>query len=249
MGLILDMLNKVNDVSPDNFYGAISEILSKKKKAFVVTANPEIIMNGRNNNEVFNILYKKAIVIPDGIGVAKAVGFLKGKEVARNTGVDLVEFLLEESNRMNYKILIYGSKQNVLESLKEKCDKIYPNIEFEGMYNGYENSEQYVLKQIEKSKADIYLIALGSPRQELFINSFFEYIEYGVCVGVGGSFDVLSGHIKRAPGFFINHNLEWLYRVLTQPKRLRRFVRGNIKFVLLFVPELFKIKFCKTKME
>lgn len=247
MNLILNMLNRVNDLEPESFYNKVSEMLSKKEKMFVVTANPEIIMNGCNNEEVFGILSEKAVVIPDGIGVAKAVGALRSKKISRNTGVELVEFLLKECNKKNYRILIYGSKEEVLKSFKKKCDEIWPNIEFDGLYNGYDYTEKEVLNRIKESKPDVYLVALGSPKQELFINKFYERIENGVCVGVGGSLDVLSGHVKRAPKFFIKCNLEWLYRVATEPKRLKRFVNGNIKFLVLFIPELIRTKWLKSK--
>lgn len=81
-------------------------------------------------------------------------------------------------------------------------------------------------------------MALGTPRQELFINSFYDEIGKGICVGIGGSMDVLSGHVKRAPQFFLTHNLEWLYRITTEPKRMQRFIKGNIMFVFVFIKDM-----------
>lgn len=240
MNSVVQILESVSTYSAKNFYEKIRNDLNNKTKRFVVTANPEIIMNGRKNERMFEILTKEAIVIPDGIGVSKAVQFLKKNIVERNTGVDFAEFLLKLANDKGYRVFIYGAKQEILDALTERCKKEWPRIIFTGVYNGYENSEEYILKKLRARRAEIYLIALGTPRQELFINKFFGEINSGICVGVGGSLDVLSGQIRRAPKFFLRHNLEWLYRISTQPNRLKRFLQGNVLFVFVFLLDYMK---------
>ena len=234
---VVEILENVSIYNSKIFYKRIQDDLQNGIKRFVVTANPEIIMNGRKNKRMFEILTEKAVVIPDGIGVSKTVQFLKKSLVARNTGVDFVEFLLKLANDKEYEVFIYGSRQNVLDALVERCRKEWPQIIFSGIYNGYENSEEYILGELKKNKnkSKIYLVALGTPRQELFIDKFFGEIDSGICVGVGGSLDVLSGEIKRAPEFFLKYNLEWLYRISTQPNRLGRFFKGNVLFVFVFL--------------
>ena len=234
---VIDILNVIDGSCPSDFYIFVKELIKKEQKQFVVTANPEIIMLARNNEEMYEILTNKAIVIPDGIGVVKAMNLL-GKKAVRNTGVELVEFLLKEAEERDLKVFIYGSKQENLEKLNE----LYPTISFVGLYNGYDYKQHEILQYMKGVKADIYLVALGTPRQELFINSFYNEISKGICVGVGGSIDVLSGCVKRAPEFFINHNLEWLYRITKEPKRIGRFIRGNIVFIFVYISDYIKTK-------
>ena len=115
--------------------------------------------------------------------------------------------------------------------LKEK----YPNLVLAGATNGYEKDKDKVFDKIAKTKPDIILVALGIPLQEKLIYKHLNEFDKGIFVGVGGSFDVISGHKKRAPKIFIKLNLEWLYRILKEPKRLKRFYDSNVKF-------LFKVK-------
>lgn len=237
---VVEILENVSTYNSTVFYDKIQDDLQNGIKRFIVTANPEIIMNGRKSKRMFEILTEKAIVIPDGIGVSKTVQVLKKKLVARNTGVDFVEFLLKLANDKEYEVFIYGSKQDVLDALIKRCKKEWPKIVFSGIYNGYENSEEYILEELKGNKSKIYLVALGTPRQELFIDKFFGGIDSGICVGVGGSLDVLSGEIKRAPEFFLKYNLEWLYRISTQPNRLGRFFKGNVLFVFVFLLDYLK---------
>ncbi len=234
---IVEILGNVTVLKPDQFYEYIAQSIKKKEKKFIVTANPEIVMLGRKNEEMLHILKNKAIVIPDGIGVVKAVNAL-GRNAVRNTGIEFVVYLLDEANKHNLDVFIYGAKEEVLNDFKEKCTKNWPNIHFSGLYNGYTSNDKDVIKEIKKNTSDIYFVALGTPRQELFINSFYDEIGKGICVGIGGSMDVLSGHVKRAPQFFLTHNLEWLYRITTEPKRMQRFIKGNIMFVFVFIKDM-----------
>ena len=111
--------------------------------------------------------------------------------------------------------------------IKEK----YPNLKIAGMTNGYVEDKDAVFKKIKKAKPDICLVALGIPAQEKLIYKHLDEFDKGIFVGVGGSLDVLSGTKKRAPKLFIKLNLEWLYRIAKEPKRLKRFWDNNVKFI------------------
>ena len=187
------------------------------------------------NEDMFNLLTCDEVdIIPDGIGVVKVVEHVrKIKNVSRNTGVELVSFLLNELNNNNMNLFVYGAKKSVLNDFILLCDKKYPNIHIVGAFDGYENDPDTVRERIIHTDADSILVALGTPRQELFINSFFSCIDHGICIGVGGSIDVLSGNKSRAPAFFINHNLEWLYRICKEPKRIGRFIRNTCSFIMM----------------
>ena len=112
---------------------------------------------------------------------------------------------------------------------KDNLGKIHKEkVQYE---NGYVEDKQKVFDEIEKLSPDLVLVALGIPAQELLINKNFEKFNKGIFIGVGGSFDVLSGTKKRAPKFFIKFHLEWLYRITTEPKRMKRFLDSNVKYL------------------
>lgn len=238
MKKIIDILQKVCVDEPNDFYKSVKRVINEHHKMLIVTANPEIIMMGKNNDRMHDLLMNKSCIIPDGIGVVKAEKILGKRNAQRNPGISLVEYLLEQGSKENYKVFLYGSKAKVLDDFKEVCNTKYPGIEFVGLYDGYTHSDEEMKQTAIKAKADVYLAALGTPHQELFLSELIENIASGVCIGIGGSIDVLSGNIKRAPSFFIDHNLEWLYRITTQPKRLKRFYQGNICFVFTLIKEL-----------
>ena len=243
MGRLIEILEKVNIENSDSFYEWIDKQILLNKKQFIITANPEIIMLGKKNEEM-SVLMEKATIIPDGIGVVKALKLLKKKSY-RNTGIELVTHLLNYANENSLKVFIYGAKEEVLIDFKKNCEKKWKNVKFSGMYNGYDYKKEDVAEKIKESDSDIILVALGTPRQEVFINIFYDALEKGICVGIGGSIDVLSGHVQRAPKWFINHNLEWLYRITSEPKRLKRFWDGNILFVVELLKEIIIKRFCE----
>ena len=119
-----------------------------------------------------------------------------------------------------------------------KIKTLYPNINIVGTYNGYDYNKDDVFKDIVKRQPDIVLVALGIPSQEKLIYKYLHKFNKGIFVGVGGSFDVLSGYKKRAPKIFIKLNLEWLYRLVCEPQRIKRFYNNNIKFIF----KILKIK-------
>lgn len=228
------LLNKFCIDERQIFYGSIKDCIDKEIKKSVITANPEIVMMAVKNEDLNKFfLDKDTIVIPDGIGVVNTLKRkYKNKKIKRNTGIDFVSFLLEYADESHLKICIYGSQERVLKDFKNKYEKKYPNIVFAEVLNGYDYSTEFAADAIIKTNSDIVLVALGSPRQELFINNMISSLKKGICVGVGGSLDVLSGHKKRAPIFFINLNIEWLYRIVSEPQRMKRFFKNNVPFMI-----------------
>lgn len=221
-------------ISPNEYYQHIAKLLSDSEKRFVITANPEIVMMIYRDEIMKGVCDREDTdLIPDGIGVVSVLKrLLKIKNIQRNTGIDLVSFLLTYANENSNKVFIYGAKQEVLEDFLNICKINYPNIIFTNAINGYVCNQDEVKQAAIESDADIYFVALGAPRQELFIESIYGDIQHGICIGIGGSIDVLSGHTKRAPEFLLKNNLEWLYRILSEPKRIRRFIFSNCVFWL-----------------
>lgn len=215
------------------FQKILAKHLEEEKRLFVVTANPETLMTGQENSEFDRLLMDgETCIVPDGIGTVKAAHMLGYDVAERVTGVEISQFLLKEAARQGKTVFLLGAKEEVVSALAGKLAAKYPNLGILGYENGYVKDKDAVFDRIAELRPDVVLVALGIPQQELLIYRHLRQFEKGIFVGVGGSFDVLSGMKKRAPEIFIKLNLEWLYRITTEPKRLGRFFRSNIMFIL-----------------
>ena len=226
----------------DAFEKEMYHALINEEKKFVITANPETLMIGQNDKEFDKVLKSKdSTIVPDGIGVVKAARLLGYDVKERVTGVELSKKLLEYADKEEKSIFLFGAKEMVLQLLAKKIKKDYPGVKIIGMENGYVENKEEVMEEIVSKNPDIVLVALGIPQQELLIARHLKSAEKGIFVGVGGSFDVLSGLKQRAPKIFIKLNLEWLYRIAKEPKRIKRFIKSNV----IFVAKVIKMKLKK----
>lgn len=228
-----EYFEKLYKGNAESFHSRLKESLSKNEKEFVVTANPEAFMYGSCDSEVNDLLCDKRVsVVADGIGLIKGAKMVGISLPGRIPGVEIAEKLFEYGNELASSVFLFGAKQEVIDAMQRVLSEKYPNLKIAGMENGYVSDKDAVFEEIKKAKPDIVLVALGMPAQEKLIYKHFDDFEKGIFVGVGGSFDVLSGTKKRAPAFFINHNIEWLYRITKEPKRMKRFFDNNIKFFI-----------------
>jgi N-acetylglucosaminyldiphosphoundecaprenol N-acetyl-beta-D-mannosaminyltransferase len=221
---ILDIpfVNKTKDDIVNDLY---NQYLKEEKKAFIVTANPEIVMHARTDTDYLYTLSKADYIIPDGIGVVIASRLKKQPLIERVPGFELMEELLALSNEHPIKVYIVGAKPEVLEKAVVNVKKKYPNLHLVGYHHGYfEDENEEIIHEIQESEPDLVLVALGFPRQEKWIKENMSRVQKGVFIGVGGSIDVLAGHVKRAPVIWQKVHLEWFYRLLQQPSRWRRMV-------------------------
>lgn len=220
----------------DGLKKSVIEDIDDNKKSFIVAINPEKILKAREDEKLKELLNSADYQIPDGIGVVYASKLKKGKIKSRITGIDCMEMLCNEANDKGYKIFLYGAKKEVIKEAKKSLEKKYENIKIVGAIDGYEKNNDKIIKEINKSKADIIFVALGSPKQENWILENKDKVCIKIFQGVGGSFDVISGNIKRAPIWMQKIGLEWLYRLIKEPKRIFR----QIKLVKFLVLVLFK---------
>lgn len=199
---------------------------------FIVNINPEIITKNYKNGELKNVFNSQKYQIPDGIGIIYASKIQKGNITKRITGIDLMHAICKKSCEFNCSIFLYGSKEGISEKAKKELENLYSKINIVGICSGYED-ENTVIEKINKSNANILFVGLGSPKQEQFIiNNMDKLQNIKIFMPVGGSFDVISKSLKRAPNWIIKCNLEWLYRLFQEP---RRFFRQLIlvKFIFL----------------
>ena len=227
-----DILEKIYNEEENIFYNILEDLLTTNKKKFIITVNPEIIMKSYKNIEIKEMLLNdNNILVPDGISIIKKAKQYNINIKERITGVDISSKALEICNKNKKSIYLFGSKKEVLDKLIININQKYPNINIVGFSDGYVEDKDKVMQEIISLSPDLILIALGVPNQELLINKYIEKAKKGVFIGVGGTFDVLSGCKKRAPKLFIKLNLEWLYRIICEPTRLKRFIQNNIVFM------------------
>ena len=223
--------DKIYKNGREEFYKELEQSLVNEEKKFIVTANPETLMQSEKNEELKKaVLDKNTITVPDGIGILKGAKKLKYDIKETILGIDIALKLIELGNAKNKKIFLFGAKKEVIEKMKEVIKRDYSNCEIVGAIEGYVDDKEQVFEEMKELEPDIILVALGIPKQEILIYRHLDLFKKGIFVGVGGSFDVISGCKKRAPKIFIKLKLEWLYRITREPARLKRFYQSNIKY-------------------
>lgn len=208
----------------------------------VVTANPIIIMTGLNNPAYMDVLRSAELVVPDGTGLVWAAGYTGNPVKERVAGFDLLHELLRKGESYGWRIYLLGSTAEVIQETARRLQMQYPGIVIAGYRDGFFGAEQdeEVVAGIRESKADLLFVARGVDTQEPWIGKYKRELGVPVMMGVGGSFDVISGRARRAPKAFQKLRMEWLYRLLKEPSRFGRML-DLPKFVLKVVRERDKV--------
>ncbi|MCM3736334.1 WecB/TagA/CpsF family glycosyltransferase [Bacillus cytotoxicus] len=192
----------------------------------VVTANPEIVMCAKKDATFQQTLMQVDLITPDGIGVVKASGMLGTPLKERVAGFDFMCNLFERlsQEKKTVSVFLLGAKPHVIERAAQTLTERYAAVSIVGAQDGYfkQGKEEEIIARIQEVKPDILLVALGFPRQENFIQNNKHRLQVKVAVGVGGSFDVWAGEVKRAPRWIQAIHLEWFYRLCSNPTRWRR---------------------------
>lgn len=206
--------------------------LLRGEKSYIVTANPEIVMRTREDSHYKHMVQQADYIAPDGAGVVLASKYLKEPVAERIAGFDLMLDLLTFAEKNELTCYFLGAKKNVNDKLIVELKKLYPKLIIAGKQHGYFSMEdQKVVNEVKTTNPDLVFVALGSPRQEQWITNNMHIFSKGLFMGVGGSFDVLAGEVKRAPNIWIKFNLEWFYRLLRQPFRWKRILKA-IEFII-----------------
>ena len=200
------------------------EMLNGSTSNLIVTPNPEIVMKAKDDPEYKEILNKASLVIPDGIGIIKGANILGTPLKERVAGYDLICNLLEKHQNGDKPFYFWGSKPEIAEIAKKKLEEKYPNIKILGVDNGYFDDEKKkeIIQKLTELKPDVLLVGTGFPRQEKLINEMLPLNIFKIAIGCGGSIDVLSGTVKRAPKIFIKLHIEWSWRLIKEPTRIGR---------------------------
>ena len=230
MGVGFDNLTK------REFVDRARQMLSSREKGYVVTPNAEIVYEAVHDDTFRDLLNGAALVLPDGAGVvlgAKILGTpLKEKVAGIEFGEEICKLLAETGG----KLYLLGSKPGIADQAGEKLKEKYPGLMICGTADGYFRDEAAAVARINEAEPDVVFVCLGAPKQEKFIRSHFDELNATLYLGLGGSLDGYAGVAQRAPRWMINLSLEWLYRLMKEPKRLGRMMRLP-KFVLICLKE------------
>ena len=206
-------------------------LIEGNKPAQIVTINPEMINLGFKNEEFASLLQEADLLLPDGVGIKLALSIM-GEKSSRIAGVDLAYKLLQECEKSGDTVALIGASENVITKTIEKLNEKMPDLKIVYSHNGFFEDENILFEELKKNAPALTLVALGSPKQEFFIQKAKKHLKNGLLIGVGGSFDVWSGEVKRAPKIYQKLGLEWLYRTISQPQRFKRIFPALPLFLL-----------------
>lgn len=203
----------------------------------IFTCNPEIVMEAKKNETFLNIVNNGDLVVADGIGVVIGSRIIKHPLPERVAGYDLVQNVFNTIKNTDKTVYFFGAAPGIAKKAAEKMMAKFPGLKIVGNHDGYfdQEEEKKILAEIQDLQPDLLLIGLGAPKQEKWVFNHKDHLKVKACIGVGGSFDVMSGEVKRAPKIFIKLGLEWFYRLITQPTRFKRMMRLPIFLMDVFI--------------
>lgn len=231
----------INNVSLAESTEMICSAVQEGRKLRIVTANPEMLYRAAKDERFQRVINSAELVVPDGIGVIWAASLLGMPLKERVTGADLTERILAAGNERGWKIFLLGAKPGVAQQAAAVQGRKYPHITFAVQHGYFKAKEEgEIIERITKFQPDILLAGLGSPAQEYWLHKHAGLAR--VSMGVGGTIDILSGRVKRAPDWMQKQGLEWLYRLCQEPSRL-----GRQKILPLYVLKVLKEKYSRQR--
>lgn len=198
--------------------------IDEGRAASIATANAEMVMRAQTDRELAHILQHADLVVPDGAGVLWAAEQQGKKFKERVTGVDLACSLLQEAAARQTPVYLFGGAPGIAEQAAANVQQQIGSLHIAGTHSGFfsADEEKDIIEDIRSQGTRILLVALGVPKQEKWISEHLYELGPCVCMGVGGTFDVLAGKAARAPKWMQDNRLEWLYRLLKEPTRFKR---------------------------
>lgn len=241
----INILNTtIHNLSMKETLGLVSMAISQQKQIHHVVVNAGKIVAMQKDAALRKSVNESDIINADGQAVVWASKVLGKPLKERVAGIDLMEHLVEMAHEHNHKIFLLGAKEDVVQKVSEIYTSKYNSSIIAGYRNGYftREEEPEIAQQIADSGAQMLFVAISSPIKENFLYNHRELLkEVPFVMGVGGSFDVVSGLTKRAPKWMQDAGLEWFYRFLQEPKRMwKRYLVGNSKFIWMVLKEKLK---------
>ena len=225
-------MNKTNvlnvnfhNITMDEAVTAAFQSIEERSGKYVVTPNPEMVMEAQANEALARALQDAFLVLPDGIGVIYGARILGTPMQEKIPGIDFAVNLIKKLSAVNGSIYLFGAKPGVAELAGINLKNKFPNIIVAGTADGYFEDDQAIIEDINRTRPDLLLVCLGVPKQEIWMRENADKLDVGLMAGLGGSLDVFAGVVQRAPAAWQKFGLEWLYRLIKQPSRFKRMMR------------------------
>lgn len=231
----------VDLLSFDNAINLVLEKMHKSEGMQIVTINPEIIEAANKHKALNSIINNAELIIPESSGIELALK-LKGIQQERIPGIDFAKELINSCAMFQYPVALIGAKEEVIQTTTRRLKSEFQGLNICYSRNGYfsNNKEDEIIQELANTNPKFVLIALGAPKQEVFITKCRKIMPNTVFIGVGGSFDVWAGVVERAPEFFQVMRAEWLYRTIKQPERIKRIYKTLPMFLFKVIIEAIK---------
>ena len=238
LGIPLDVLTMSETIQK------VEDCIENREQIHHCVINAGKVVQMQNDKVLRESVVSSDLINADGMSIVWAARFLGYKIPERVTGIDLMENLVELSFKKKYKCFFFGANENIVKKLVNDYSEKYSKDLIAGYQNGYydDSEESEIVEQIRKSKVNILFVAMNSPKKEIFLNAHKKELgNINFIMGVGGSFDVISGEANRAPEFMQSVGLEWFYRFIQEPRRMwKRYLIGNFEFIVLILKAKFK---------
>lgn len=227
----------VDHMSLSDCVTRLESAIDQEQQCHIVVINAAKVVKARANSELCDVLWNADMVGADGVPIVWASRIIGDPLPGRVNGTDLMEHLIELAAQKGYTIYFLGARQDVLEAAIENLQTTFPNLNIAGYRHGYfdsVNDEEEAVLTINKANPDILLLGMGTPMKEKWVQRHKKHLNARVIHGVGGSFDILGGATRRAPGWMQKTGLEWLFRLILEPRRMwKRYFYTNSMFILL----------------
>lgn len=214
-----------DDLTMDEAVEIALGFMQERRACYACTPNPEIVMAAKGDAALRAALSGAELVLADGVGITKAAAMLGTPLKSRVPGIDFASNVISRLAERGGSVYLLGAKPLVAEAAAEKLTQTYPGIVIAGTNDGYFTDDAPVIEKINAAGPDFLMVCLGSPKQELWMSANAGRLSCGLMAGLGGSLDVLAGNVQRAPETWRRLGLEWLYRVIKEPKRLGRVMK------------------------
>ena len=229
------------NISPSEAVDKVISYLNSNGKSMIFTPNPEMVMEARKNREFMEVLNSSTMNVPDGIGIIYGSRFTSNPIKERVAGYDLMLGVFDRMKDMGKTAYFFGGAPGIADRAKFAIEERFPGLKVVGTANGYfdKNREKEIVAEINELKPDLLLVGIGFPKQEKWIYDNIKDLNIKAAVGVGGSFDGWCGNVPRAPKFFIDHNIEWFYRLIKQPSRIGRMMQLPLFMLVVIRNKIF----------
>ena len=230
---------RIDDLRPVELEGLIQESLLNKSRILIEGVNVAKLITCRNDNYLRNCLNTASVCHLDGKGISLALKLFYKKEISNYPGIDLMDFILGQLNSISGKVYLLGATDDVVKGAQKNIVLKFPKLEVCGYKNGYFKDDEIgeLLDEINEKMPDVLLIGISSPKKERFLNDNWSKLSSVVIgMGVGGSFDVLANKVSRAPEWMQQSGLEWVARLLQEPRRLFwRYLHSNSVYLWMLI--------------